>query len=217
MGSLPLIADDLGATTPEVVALLDQLQIPGTRVLQFEFGSNLETNSVPPEQHPVKSVVYTGTHDNDTTAGWYRKLPGAQREALQKQLGANDREVVWAMIREALASQADTAIIPAQDLLELGSEARMNFPGIAKGNWRWRLKDGALTQELAQRLRSITITYGRLRSGEPRLAPRCQEDDATPKIAKRAYELYEQRGRQNGQTVQDWLQAEREIGVEAKK
>ena len=89
LGSLPLIADDLGATTPEVVALLDQLQIPGTRVLQFEFGSNLETNSVPPEQHPAKSVVYTGTHDNDTTAGWYRKLPGTQRKALQKQLGAN--------------------------------------------------------------------------------------------------------------------------------
>ena len=77
------------------------------------------------------------------------------------------------MIREALASQADTAIVPAQDLLELGSEARMNFPGIAKGNWQWRLKDGALTQELAQRLRSITITYGRLSSGEPRPAPRC--------------------------------------------
>jgi 4-alpha-glucanotransferase len=84
LGSLPFIADDLGATTPEVVALLDQLQIPGTRVLQFEFGSKLKTNSNPPAPHPVKSVVYTGTHDNDTTAGWYEKLPGAQREALQK-------------------------------------------------------------------------------------------------------------------------------------
>jgi 4-alpha-glucanotransferase len=167
LGFLPFIADDLGAITPEVVALLDQLQIPGTRVLQFEFGSRLETNSSPPEQHPVKSVVYTGTHDNDTTAGWYRKLPSLQRTALQKQLGANNGEVVWAMIREALASQAETAIIPAQDLLELGSEARMNLPGSAKGNWQWRLKDGALTPELAQRLRSTTITYGRLRSSEP--------------------------------------------------
>jgi len=186
LGSLLLIADDLGATTPEVTALLDQLHIPGTRVLQFEFGSNLETHSVPPEQHPVKSVVYTGTHDNDTTAGWYRKLPGPQRKALQKKLGVNNREVVWAMIREALASQADTAIVPAQDLLELGSEARMNFPGIAKGNWQWRLKDGALTQKLAQRLRSITITYGRLWSSEPSPASRCQEDDPTPQIAKQA-------------------------------
>jgi 4-alpha-glucanotransferase len=212
-----LIADDLGATTPEVVVLRDQLQIPGTRVLQFELGSNLETNSVPPERHPVTSVVYTGTHDNDTTAGWYRTLPSAQRKALQKQLGANDREVIWAMIREALASPADTAIIPVQDLLELGSEARMNVPGIAKGNWQWRLKDGELTQELAQRLRSITTTYGRLRSGEPRTAHRCQEEDLTPEIAKRAYERYEQQGCQNGQTVQDWLHAEREIEMEAKR
>jgi len=203
LGPLPLIADDLGATTPEVAALLDQLQIPGTRVLQFEFGSKLETNSDPPEQHPANSVVYTGTHDNDTTAGWYRKLPRAQREALQNQLGATNREVVWAMIGEALASPADTAIVPAQDLLELGSEARMNFPGIAKGNWQWRLKDGALTQEIAQRLRGMSLTHGRLSSGEPRPAPRCQEDDPTPKIAERAYALYEQRGCQNGQTVQD--------------
>jgi len=208
---LPLIADDLGATTPEVTALRDQFQIPGTRVLQFEFGSNLETNSVPPEQHPVKSVVYTGTHDNDTTAGWYRKLSSTQRKALQKQLRASNREVIWAMIREALASQADTAIVPAQDLLELGSEARMNFPGIVKGNWRWRLKEGALTQELAQRLRSITITYGRLRGGEPRPTPRCQEDDPTPQIAKRTYELYERRGCREGHADYDWLQAEQEI------
>jgi len=216
LGLLPLIADDLGATTPEVVALLDQFQIPGTRVLQFEFGSNLETNLVPPEHHPVRSVIYTGTHDNDTTTGWYRKLPSRQRKALRKQLGANSREVVWAMIREALASQADTAIVPAQDLLELGSEARMNFPGIAKGNWRWRLKDSALTQELAQRLRSITIRYERLRSGEPSPVPGCQENDPTPQIAKSAYELYERRGGQTGQTVQDWLHAEREMKLEEK-
>ena len=176
LGLLPLIADDLGATTPEVVALRDQLQIPGTRVLQFEFDANLETNSGPPEQHPVNSVVYTGTHDNDTTAGWYQKLPSAQCKALKSQLGVNDGEIVWAVIREALASEADTAIVPAQDLLGLGSEERMNFPGIAKGNWRWRLKDGALTHELAQRLRSITMAYGRLMSGEPSPVPRCRED-----------------------------------------
>jgi len=168
LGSLPLIAEDLGAITPEVVALRDQLQIPGIRVLQFEIGPNLEINPVPPEQHPVKSVVYTGTHDNDTTAGWYRKLTSTQRKALRRRLGADNREVIWAMIREALASQADTAIVPAQDLLELGSEARMNSPGIPKGNWRWRLKDGALTRERAQRLRSMTITSGRLSSGEAR-------------------------------------------------
>jgi 4-alpha-glucanotransferase len=175
LGSLPFIADDLGAITPEVVALLDQLQIPGTRVLQFEFAAKLQTNSDPPAHYPVRSVVYTGTHDNDTTAGWYAKLPAAQRQALQTQLGANDQEVVWAMIAKALASPADTAIIPAQDVLELGSDARMNLPGIAKGNWQWRLKEGALTQELAQRLRITTMTNGRLGSGEPSQAPRCEE------------------------------------------
>ena len=215
LGSLPLIADDLGATSPEVVTLLDQFQIPGTRVLQFEFGSELQTNSDPPAPHPLKSVVYTGTHDNDTTAGWYRKLPGRQRKALQKKLEANNLEIVWAIIREALASQANTAIVLAQDLLELGSEARMNFPGIAKGNWGWRLKDGALTRKLAQRLRSLTIECGRLKTGELSSAARCQKDDPMPRIAKRDYELYEQRGRQNGQTYHDWLQAEREIKLEA--
>lgn len=166
LGVLPFIADDLGAATPEVVALLDQLQIPGTRVLQFEFGSAFETNSDPAERRPVKSVIYTGTHDNDTTAGWYGKLPRHQREALQKKLGANDGEIIWAMIREALASQADTAIFPAQDLLELGSEARMNVPGTAKGNWQWRLRDAVLSQELAKRLRSLTSMYGRIGRGE---------------------------------------------------
>jgi 4-alpha-glucanotransferase len=197
-----------------VVALLDQLQIPGTRVLQFEFGSIVQTNSVPPEPHPLQTVVYTGTHDNDTTAGWYGKLPAPQRKALQEKLGGNDRKIVWAMIGAALASQADTAIVPAQDLLELGSESRMNFPGMAKGNWGWRLKDGALTQELAQKLRSITIEYGRMMNGENCPAPRFQEDDPTPQIEKRAYELFERRGRQNGQTIQDWLHAEREIKME---
>jgi len=217
LGSLPFIADDLGAITPEVVALLDQLQIPGTRVLQFEFGSKLEARSSPAALHPVKSVVYTGTHDNDTTAGWYAKLPAAQREALQKKLGASDQEAVWAMIREALASQADITIVPAQDLLVLGSEARMNLPGIAKGNWQWRLKDGALTDDLAQRLRSITTTYGRLGSGDSHTVIPSQEDALRPQIAKRAYELYERRGFQNGQTAQDWLRAEREIQRETKR
>ena len=215
LGSLPFIADDLGATSPEVVALLDQLQIPGTRVLQFEFGSISQNDSVSPEPHPLKTVLYTGTHDNDTTAGWYEKLPATQRRALQEKLGVNGPEIVWAIIRAALASQADTAIIPAQDLLESGSEARMNCPGKARGNWGWRLKDGALTQELAQRLRSLTTEYGRLKTGETSPVSWNQKDDPASLIAKRAYELFERRGRQSGQTVQDWLHAEQEIKLEA--
>jgi 4-alpha-glucanotransferase len=160
-------------------------------------------------------VVYTGTHDNDTTAAWYGKLPATQRKALQEKLGVNDRKIVWAMISEALASQADTAIIPAQDLLELGSEARMNFPGMAKGNWGWRLQGGVLTEKLAQRLRSLTMKYGRLKTGETSPVSWNQKDDPASLIAKRAYELFERRGRQSGQTIQDWLHAEQEIKLEA--
>jgi len=190
LGLLSLIADDLGAISPEVVALMNQLQIPGTRVLQFEYSSNLEGGFALPGPHPMKSVVYSGTHDNDTTAGWYQKLPDTQRLALQKQLGANNEDVVWAMIEAALATQADMAIVSMQDLLELGSEARMNTPGIAKGNWEWRLKDGALTPELAQKLLGVTLAHGR----EPRPQPPIQEDDLKLQIAKRAYEIYKQCG-----------------------
>jgi 4-alpha-glucanotransferase len=201
LGGLPVIADDLGATTPEVTALMCRLQIPGMRVLQFEFGSNFEANSV-----PVNSVVYTGTHDNDTTAGWYQKLPEMQRQALQERMHANDQEVVWALLGEALASPSGIAIAPAQDLLELGSEARMNSPGSAKGNWRWRLGSDSLTPNLAQRLRKITGANRRL-----------AEVPTPAAIATRAYALYEGRGRHDGQTVQDWTGAERETMAEANR
>jgi 4-alpha-glucanotransferase len=216
LGLVPFIADDLGATSVEVVALLDEFEIPGTRVLQFEFASDLQADPDLPALHPLKNVVYTGTHDNDTTAGWYEKLSGTERKALQQKLEAGDREIVWAMIRAALASPANTAIVPAQDLLELGSEARMNLPGIAKGNWGWRLRDGVLTQKLAQCLRSLTVECGRLLNGNPTPTDRFQQDNLTPQIAQRAYELYERRGRQSGHTKEDWLQAEREIEQEAK-
>lgn len=217
LGVLPFIADDLGDITAEVIALLDRLQIPGTRVLQFEFESDLVTDSALPRLHPAKSVMYTGTHDNDTSAGWYRKLPSAQREALRKKLGANDGEIVWAMIREAFASDSDVALVPAQDLLELGSDARMNFPGIATGNWGWRIPAGALTPALAQRLRNMSARYGRLSGGQPVARSECQEDIVLPQIAKRAYELYESRGRQDGHAMQDWVRAEQEIKSGAKR
>ena len=170
LGSLPFIADDLGATTPAVIALLNQFQIPGTRVLQFEFSSNPAAQQDLPGLHPETSVVYTGTHDNDTTAGWYEKLPTTQREALQTQLGASSQEVVWAMIRNALTSRSDTVITPAQDLVELGSQARMNFPGVEQGNWQWRLEDGALTHEVMERLRTLTAACGRVGSSNNRMS-----------------------------------------------
>ena len=208
LGSLPFIADDLGDTTPEVVALLEQLQIPGTRVLQFEFGSELQNNSPPPAPHPLETAVYTGTHDNDTTAGWYQKLTSRQQEALQNKLKASDQKIVWAMIRAALASPANTAIVPAQDLLELGSEARMNLPGIAKGNWEWRLQKGVLTEMLAQRLRSLTMKCGRLMDGNTSLPAILQGENLLPQIEKRAFEMYERRGHQSGQSDQNRLKLE---------
>jgi len=162
LGPVPLIADDLGDTIPEVGVLLDQFQIPGTRVLQIEFGLDLENCCNSAGHLPQESVVYTGTHDNDTTAGWYDKLSSMQKEALQNKLKANNGEIVWFMLRAALASRADTAIVPAQDLLELGSEARMNLPGTSRGNWRWRLQPDVLTEKLAERLRRLTVECGRL-------------------------------------------------------
>ena len=151
LGLVSFIADDLGMITPEVVALLDQLNIPGTQVLQFDFELRSKINL----------VIYTSTHDNDTTAGWYEKLPSAKRQDLQAQLGVSDQEIVWTIISKAMVSSANTAIIPLQDLLELGSEARMNTPGTAEGNWQWRMQDKVLTVELAQKLHDLTISCGR--------------------------------------------------------
>jgi len=160
-GSLPFIAEDLGILTPEVEALRDRFQLPGSHVLQFEYESSFDPNADPVKPHLSNSVVYTGTHDNDTTAGWYAKLSESNREALRKRLGVEDSGVVWAMIGDALASPADLSMVPAQDLLGLGTESRMNIPGTPEGNWSWRLAEGALTPDLAHRLRNLTINHGR--------------------------------------------------------
>ncbi len=160
-GRLPLIAEDLGLITPEVEALRDQFELPSTKVLQFDFDASLKTLSLAPDRHPVNSVVYTGTHDNDTTAGWYAQLSPEHKEALKKELDTDDPGVVWAMIGKAMAAKANLAIFPAQDLLELGSQDRMNIPGTAEGNWSWRLLDGALTPALADKLRNLTRAHGR--------------------------------------------------------
>ena len=159
LGHLSFIADDLGDTTPEVVALMDRLRIPGTRVLQFDLDSELRGE--PPGPHPRRAVIYTGTHDTDTSVGWYRSLPIFEHQRLQKELPASEGGVAWAMIDRAWTAGADLAIVPAQDLLGLGPEARMNLPGSPSGNWRWRLKDGALTQQIVERLRRVTVAHAR--------------------------------------------------------
>jgi len=172
LGTLPIIAEDLGVITPEVETLREQFGFPGMRVLQFAFGSDLNTDDYRPSSYPRNCVVYTGTHDNDTTIGWFRgediKDSTQTKEERQKEkqaalgyLGADGHEINWDFIRLALMSAADTAIIPMQDILGLGSEARMNLPGRAKGNWCWRFAPDMLTKGIEGRLRELTALSGR--------------------------------------------------------
>lgn len=160
LGGLPLIAEDLGAVTPEVDRLRDQFQLPGMKVLQFAFASDPHDRFLP-HNFTSNFVVYTGTHDNDTTVGWFRSASARERAFAQRYLGRSGRDIAWDLIRLGLASVADTFIVPAQDLLSLGSEARMNFPGRPEGNWRWRLRSGQLTGAVWQRLADLTEIYGR--------------------------------------------------------
>ncbi len=160
LGEVPLIAEDLGVITPEVRALRRSLGFPGMRVLQFAFGGTARNHDLPHNYTP-NSVVYTGTHDNDTTRGWFAATADHERAYALAYLGCEPRNVVWAMIRAAYASVARMAIIPLQDVLELGSEARMNYPSRTAGNWEWRYAEGDLTFAHAQRLRKLVELYGR--------------------------------------------------------
>ncbi len=175
LGDLPLIAEDLGAVTPAVFALRDRFKLPGIKILQFAFGADPSAPTFVPHNFPRRAVVYTGTHDNDTTVGWFRDEGGGwstrtfeqtekERATALTYLGTDGKEIHWDMIRLALASVARLAIVPAQDILGLGSEARMNRPGRGEGNWAWRLRPGQLTDEHARRLRALAETYERVTS-----------------------------------------------------
>ena len=176
LGELPIIAEDLGVITPDVEKLRDDFGFPGMRVLQFGFSSDPKNIDLPHNYHR-NVAVYTGTHDNDTTAGWFNSVAGAgstrteaqissERNFCLKYLNTDGREIHWDFIRAVLASVADTAIVPLQDLLGLGSEARMNLPNSTQGNWSWRFKPDALTEDHSARLREMTDTYGRIRRHE---------------------------------------------------
>ena len=156
LGELPLIAEDLGVITPAVKRLRDELRLPGIVVLHWAFDSP-PSSPHRPDNHRERSVVYTATHDTDTTVGWYHSLPRGVREAS----GLDPAEPSWSLIQIAYASRARLAIAPAQDVLGLGSEARLNRPGRTQGNWSWRLEPGQLTDELAARLRAETVAAGR--------------------------------------------------------
>ena len=176
---LPFVAENLGVITPAVEALRQQFGLPGMAILQFAFGTDPQAPDFRPHNYPRNLVVYTGTHDNDTTVGWWTGEAGHstrseadirhERDYASRYLGLADkpfeqaegRQIHWEFIRAVMASVADTAIVPAQDLLGLGSDARINRPGIASGNWRWRLMPGQLTQDAMRQLGTIAETYDR--------------------------------------------------------
>jgi 4-alpha-glucanotransferase len=154
LGPLPLVAEDLGLITPEVDALRLEMEMPGMKVLQFGF-SNKGAHIHLPHRFTPGTVAYTGTHDNETTQGWWKAAGEVERAAVEVYLGPVGDRPVWPLIRATEASVAEIAVLPAQDLLELGSEARMNTPSIAAGNWSWRAPEGSWTPEVAARLAEL--------------------------------------------------------------
>ncbi len=160
LGDLPLVAEDLGVITDDVVALRKSFGLPGMRVLQFAFSGESDNPHLP-HMHEHDSVVYTGTHDNDTTLGWYRGLDEPTRRRVDSMLRVAPGSMPDALIREALGSVGQLAVIPVQDLLGLGSEARLNTPGTVQGNWTWRLPSGALTPQLAAHFAQLNRMYSR--------------------------------------------------------
>jgi 4-alpha-glucanotransferase len=164
LGDLPIIAENLGVITPEVESLRTEFGFPGMRVLQFAFGGDA-TNDHLPHNHARDSVVYPGTHDNDTTIGWFASAGEPEREYCLEYLTTDGRDINWALIRAAMGSVASIAIIPMQDVLGLGNEARMNLPASETGNWIWRMKSNAVKNETVQRLRDVAQTYGRNLNG----------------------------------------------------
>jgi 4-alpha-glucanotransferase len=159
-GDLPVVAEDLGEITPDVEALRRQYSLPGMRVLQFGF-DGASDNLHLPHNFSRDTVVYTGTHDNDTTLGWYRSLDAESARRVEAYLACDAAQLPDALLRAAVASVAVLAIVPLQDLLALGSEARFNTPGTVAGNWQWRCHAGALSAELAGRLHELNARYGR--------------------------------------------------------
>jgi len=162
LGGLPFFAEDLGYITPEVHALRERLQIPGMAVLQFGFGDT-GAHIYLPQRFTPNTVVYTGTHDNDTTVGWWKTGASEHEKRCAKAyLGQADDGIHWSFIRTAQGSVADLSVIPLQDVVGLGSEARMNMPSEPDGNWRWRLKQGLLTADLASKLALLAEITDRL-------------------------------------------------------
>jgi 4-alpha-glucanotransferase len=162
LGRLPLVAEDLGIITPEVEALRVQFNLPGMRILQFAFSG--PDNRFLPHHYDPHTVVYTGTHDNDTTVGWFSEIPGHERDFMHRYAPWAGHDIAWDLIRMAWSSVANHALAPAQDLLSLPTECRMNYPGRPADNWRWRLTTGELSQGALDRLADLTALFSRSRT-----------------------------------------------------
>jgi 4-alpha-glucanotransferase len=162
--SLPVIAEDLGVITPDVREVMRRFELPGMKVLLFAFGEDNPMHPYLPHTYKKNAVVYTGTHDNNTVRGWFKKEAKPEDKArLFRYLGREvpAQDIPWELLRLAMMSRANLAIIPLQDILGLGAEARMNQPGTGNGNWEWQLTPGQLTPAQVERLRAMTETYGR--------------------------------------------------------
>jgi 4-alpha-glucanotransferase len=172
LGDLPVVAENLGVITPEVEALRTEFGFPGMAILQFAFGKDPQAPDFKPHNYPRDRVAYTGTHDNDTTMGWWTSEGAGdstrtqedvlkERAFTRRYLSTDGREIHWVFIRALMASVADTVLFPLQDVLGLGSEARMNTPAVPSGNWRWRFEANMLTDDMAARLKEMVTTYDR--------------------------------------------------------
>ena len=162
LGVLPIVAEDLGVITPEVEALRDEFNFPGMKILQFAFDDDRENGFLPHNYTNPNCVVYTGTHDNNTTVGWfYERSPEGQRNVVDYLGCVGDDGIHWAMIRLALGSVGNTVILPLQDILGLGGDTKMNTPSQATGNWSWRCRGEAFNDELSGRMKHLTYLYGR--------------------------------------------------------
>jgi 4-alpha-glucanotransferase len=157
---LPILAEDLGEITPDVIELRDSFQLPGMKILQFAFASDSDDPFLP-HNYPRNCVAYTGTHDNDTILGWYNSALEKERDFCRKYLGRPGNDISWDMIRAVWQSIANFALTPLQDLFSLGTEGRMNYPGKPAGNWMWRFTAGSLTPELQERLKEMNQLYSR--------------------------------------------------------
>jgi 4-alpha-glucanotransferase len=161
LGELPIIAEDLGVITEPVLQMRDNFNLPGMKILQFAFASDPDDDFLP-HNYPVNCVAYTGTHDNNTTRGWYEAASEREQDFCRRYLARSGQDIAWSMIRSLWGSVAAWVLAPMQDFLSLGYWARMNFPGTASGNWAWRMHPDAINEGLIDRLHETNFLYGRL-------------------------------------------------------